>query len=290
MRQSDEILISLLVMAWLVEARDPYTGGHLWRVSRFSRLLAEDAALDEFHVASVSLGGFLHDLGKIGVPDAVLRKPGPLIDEEMSVIRTHPDIGFHVLAAHPFSYLVRHAVQSHHERPEGKGYPHGISGDMIPMDARIVGICDAFDAMTSSRPYRRGMAVEEALRIIEESLGKQFDARLGAHFVKMGRKGLLHHVVGHSDEGIPLRQCPICGPTLVLRRRQEPGSNVYCRNCAGEFVIAEDATGTLHAVPTGRMGTARDLEPEADISLIAQLVRESTSVIRGHEAAQAIPA
>ncbi|OGB26597.1 MAG: phosphohydrolase [Burkholderiales bacterium RIFCSPLOWO2_02_FULL_57_36] len=279
MRQLDEILASLLVMGWMVEARDPYTGGHLWRVSRYSRLLATAAGLDQEHVARIALGGFLHDLGKIGVPDAILRKPGPLSADEQAVIRTHPDIGFRLLAAHPLAYLVRNAVLSHHERPDGAGYPNGLRGDMVPLDARIVGICDAFDAMTSSRPYRPGMPIADALQAIEDNLGRQFDAGLGRQFVIMGRDGMLNHVAGHSDDGIPLRHCPMCGPTLVIRRDQIPGSTLYCRNCGGEFVAEPDANDVLQAAPTGREGSARDLEPEADIPLIAQIVQESSAAV-----------
>ena len=279
MRQLDEILASLLVMAWMVEARDPYTGGHLWRVSRYSRLLATTAGLDGQHVARIAIGGFLHDLGKIGVPDAILRKPSSLTGDEQAVIRTHPDIGFRVLAAHPLAYLVRNAVLSHHERPDGTGYPNSVHGDMVPLDARIVGICDAFDAMTSSRPYRRGMPMADALDVIEENLGRQFDAALGRRFVIMGRDGVLSHIAGHSDDGIPLRHCPMCGPTLVIRRDQIPGSTLYCRNCGGEFAVEPDANNVLQAVPTGRQGSPRDLEPEADIPLIAQIVQESSAAV-----------
>ncbi|MBI1891425.1 MAG: HD-GYP domain-containing protein [Burkholderiales bacterium] len=279
MINTSDMLKSLLVMAWLVEARDPYTGGHLWRVSRFSRLLATAVGLDDTQVARIALGGFLHDLGKIGIPDAILRKPGFLSDEETAVIRTHPEIGMRALALHPLASLVHDAILSHHERPDGTGYPHALPGKDVPLDARIVGICDAFDAMTSSRPYRRGMPIEDALKIIENHLGRQFDVELGREFVTMGRDGILNHIVGHSDDGIPLRQCPMCGPTLVFRRGQVPGSHVYCRNCCGEFAVEPDAGGILQAVPTGRQGSPRALEPEVDAPLIEQIVGESCAVI-----------
>ena len=162
----EPMLKTLLVMVWMVEARDPYTGGHLWRVSQFSRRTAEAAGLPPGEVMRVMLGGFLHDLGKIGVPDAILRKPGALTDEEYATIKTHPEIGRRLLAGHPLRGLVEFAVHLHHERPDGQGYPGGMRAGTIPTEARIVGICDAFDAMTSTRPYRQGMPVERALQII----------------------------------------------------------------------------------------------------------------------------
>lgn len=270
----EDLLASLLVMAWMVEARDPYTGGHLWRVSRFSRLLAEDMELPQADIARIAIGGFLHDLGKISVPDAILNKTDRLTDEEYAIIKTHPEVGMRLLAGHPLSRLVRAAVLLHHERPDGQGYPHGLAGTTIPLDARIVGLCDAFDAMTSTRPYRRGMPTAKALAIIQDSLDQQFDAVLGQRFLDLGRVGALDHIVSHSDDGIPLQECPMCGPTLLMRRDEPVGGTVYCRNCSGEFVTGRIGE-TLHVRPTGKHGSPRDLEPEADIQLIARLVRES---------------
>jgi hypothetical protein len=274
----EDMLSSLLVMAWMVEARDPYTGGHLWRVSRFSRGLASALDLPEDDVARISLGGFLHDLGKVGVPDHVLNKRDRLTDEEYEVIKTHPDVGWRMLAGHPLARLAEAAIRAHHEMPNGKGYPRGLVGADIPLDARIVGICDAFDAMTSTRPYRRGMPIENALAIIEENLGGQFDSVFGERFLALGRDGELHHIVGHSDEGIPLHECLMCGPTLVLRKGQQAGDHVYCRSCAGEYVTTLEA-GKLVTNPTGRMGKPQDLEPDADNELIGRLVRESARAL-----------
>ena len=273
-RHREDLLTSLLVMAWMVEARDPYTGGHLWRVSRFSRMLARDAGLPDADVSRIALGGFLHDLGKVGVPDQILNKKDRLTDEEYDVIKTHPDVGWRMLAAHPLAQLAEAAVRAHHEMPDGKGYPRGLAGSDVPLDARIVGICDAFDAMTSTRPYRRGMPIDKALSIVEENMGRQFDREFGERFLGLGRAGTLDHVVGHSDDGIPLHECMLCGPTLVLRRGQTAGEHVYCRNCAGEYVT-EERDGHLATAPTGRKGAPKDLEPEADTDLIARLVRES---------------
>lgn len=266
-----QLVASLLTMAWFVEARDPYTGGHLWRVSRYSRLLAEHAGLPHSEVAQIELGGFLHDLGKVGIPDAILRKKDRLTEDEYAVIKTHPSIGLRMLAGHPLAALVRDAIHLHHERPDGQGYPKGLHGSAIPVMARIVGICDAFDAMTSHRPYRQGMPIEQALSILQRERGVQFDPPLADIFIALGQAGHLNHVHGHSDEGIPLQSCPMCGPTLALRRGLMAGQTIYCRNCAGEFELNPGARG-LVTKPTGRQGSAVDLEPEADTDLIQRTV------------------
>lgn len=271
---SKALVSSLLMMAWFVEARDPYTGGHLWRVSRYARLLGEAAGLPAADVARVSLGGFLHDLGKIGIPDAVLRKAGTLNDDEYAIVRTHPELGWRMLSGHPLAELVEAAVYSHHERPDGKGYPRGLRDGEIHQDARIVGICDAFDAMTSSRPYRSGMSRGQALAIIRSQSGSQFDTDLSRHFLELGRRGALDHVMGHSDDGIPLQECPMCGPTLVIKRGQQPGEHIYCRNCAGEFAL-EQEQARLIARPTGRTGNPQDLQPDVDHELIRKVVAEA---------------
>ena len=274
--QDEKVLASLLVMAWVVEARDPYTGGHLWRVSQFSRLLADKAGLPEEEAARIAVGGFLHDLGKVGIPDAILNKKDKLSDEEYAVIKTHPDVGRRMLAGHPFSALVMDAVFAHHETPDGRGYPRGLQGGEIPPVARIVGICDAFDAMTSSRPYRRGMAVEKALGILRDNLGHQFDGDFGECFIALGEAGVLDHIVGHSDEGIPLRECLMCGPTVVVQRGALPGDTVHCPACCGEYRL-EGAS--LAPVPTGAKAGPGTLAPRPDENLIRGLIQESARLL-----------
>lgn len=275
----EDLLTSLLVMAWIVEARDPYTGGHLWRVSRFSRQLATtDKNSSAASVARITMGGFLHDLGKIGIQDAILRKPDKVTDMEYAVLKTHPEVGMRMLAGHPLMKLVRPAILLHHETPDGRGYPFGLTSTKLPVDARIIGVCDAFDAMTSTRPYRRGMPIKKALTIIEENLGRQFDREFGTQLIALGHQGMLDSIVGHSDESIPLHDCPMCGPTLVMKKEQKVGDPLYCRNCSGEF-ITEEKNKRLQARPTGQKGSPRNLEPEADMELVGRLVRETARAI-----------
>ena len=274
----EDLLTSLLVMAWMVEARDPYTGGHLWRVSQFSQLLASRAELPDKDVSRISVGAFLHDLGKISVPDHILGKKDKLTDEEYAVIKTHPEVGWRMLSSHPLARLAEEAIRSHHETPDGKGYPRGLQSVDISIDARIVGICDAFDAMTSTRPYRKGMPVEKALSIIEENLGRQFDRQMGALFVQIGRKGELDHIVGHSDLGIPLQICVMCGPTIAVKRSHALGSQVYCPACTGEYEVGKSG-GLFQITPTGKTGDAEGLAPEVDVDVISDVVRASARAL-----------
>lgn len=274
--QDEKVLASLLVMAWVVEARDPYTGGHLWRVSRFSRLLADKAGMAEEDAARIAVGGFLHDLGKVGIPDAILGKKDKLTDDEYAVIKTHPDVGRRMLAGHPFSALVMDAVFAHHETPDGRGYPLGLRGAEIPTVARIVGICDAFDAMTSSRPYRHGMPVEKALAIIRDNLGRQFDGEFGEQFIALGNTDGLGHIVGHTDEGIPLRDCLMCGPTVVVRRDAQPGDAVHCPACCSEYRL-EGAE--LRPVATGAKASPATLATRPDEALIQGMIQESARLL-----------
>ena len=272
----EQMLASLLVMAWVVEARDPYTGGHLWRVSRYAALLCERSGIAMQQCARIAIGGFLHDLGKVGIPDAILRKADKLTDAEYAVIKTHPEVGARMLAGHPLAELVRDAVLLHHETPDGRGYPGGMAGTDIPVSARVVGLSDAFDAMTSTRPYRVGMPVGQALEVIESQLGRQFDDTLGRHFLALGQEGLLEHIAGHSDDGIPMQRCPMCDSTLVIRREQRAGDALFCRNCGGGYRLEsghEDVV--LKAVPTGALGSAADLQPVADTELIQRFVRDT---------------
>ena len=215
----------------IVEARDPYTGGHLWRVSQFSRLIAEVVGLSRRDIALCEIGGFLHDLGKVGVPDAILNKPDRLTDVEYSVIKTHPDVGGRLLANHPLAKLALEAVVGYHERPDGKGYPHGIAGAVIPEVARIVSIADAFDAMTSTRAYRKGMPVEKAFAIIGDGLGSQFDAQLAKYFLALSASEQLAHIVGHER-------------TAIVSMRRVRGS---CSRCAADSATANWCTAAVAA-------------------------------------------
>ncbi|MET0068528.1 MAG: HD-GYP domain-containing protein [Candidatus Thiodiazotropha sp.] len=272
------LLQSLLVMAWMVEARDPYTGGHLWRVSQYSRLLAESLGLSKYEVARITLGGFLHDLGKIGVSDLILKKPGRLNDEEYQAIQCHPETGARILVGHPLGSLVKSAILHHHERPDGAGYPFGLDEGNLPIDARIVSICDAFDAMTSARPYRRNMPLEDALQGIKLNLHTQFDGNFGHIFIDLGRSGRLNTILGHTDQGIPIQNCLRCGPTIVVTRNQKSGEYIYCPNCHAEAVL-EKTKKEIALHPTGRVGSAKPIQPKADMDLIGEYVASSAAAL-----------
>lgn len=265
-------------MASMVEARDPYTGGHLWRVSQYSRILAEYGGLPSNIVARIALGGFLHDLGKISVPDAILNKKGGLTVEEHAVIKTHPEVGSRLLSGHPLADLACFAVIQHHETPDGLGYPHGLAGDQISLDGSIVGICDAFDAMTSTRPYRKGMSMENALTIIQANLGKQFHPEWGKKFIELGESGFFNRMVGHSEPGIALQECPICGPTMVVSKNHQHGDHIYCRACGSEALLQKEDSNLAIKI-TGRQGTAKDLMPEINNDLLNSLIQESGKYI-----------
>ncbi|QLG89178.1 HD-GYP domain-containing protein [Chitinibacter bivalviorum] len=277
--QQKSLLASLLASAWVVEARDPYTGGHLWRVAMFSARLAAALGESPFQVNRIAMAGFLHDLGKIGIPDAILRKPDKLTDAEYAVIKTHPRIGARLIANHPFSPLVLNAIVGHHEMPNGRGYPDGLRSDEITLEAKIVAISDAFDAMTSSRPYRKGMPIEKALNIIESELGQQFDQRCGEVFVRLGRASEFDHIVSHSDEGIPLGHCMMCGPTLVRVRNAHAGDTLACPNCCGEYQWETGENGELTAKPTGQTASAEALAPKADELQIESLIGQWENVL-----------
>ena len=163
-------------LAAALDARDPYTAGHSERVSRFAVAMGEELKLDGEALETLRLGALLHDIGKIGVPDEVLRKPGVLSAAEFESIKTHPVAGARILRSIPFLASHIPIVELHHERPDGLGYPYGLRGDEIPLAARIVHVADAFDAMTSARAYRSGRIPVEAIAELRKCVGTDFDA------------------------------------------------------------------------------------------------------------------
>jgi len=168
-----------------IDAKDRYTFGHSERVSLVSAQIAGAMGMPPDEIETIRLSGLVHDVGKIGVPEAVLRKPGKLTDEEFDEIKKHPQIGWNILSGIAQLANVLPGVLHHHERMDGGGYPHGLRGEGIPLPARIIGVADAFDAMSSSRAYRDGMPREKVFRILKESAGGQLDAQVVDAFFRI---------------------------------------------------------------------------------------------------------
>ncbi len=167
----------VLVLAETIDARDSGTAQHSQTVSRYTRAVAVGLGLPQASIERVALAAVLHDVGKIGVPDAILQKPGPLDDEEWAQIRRHPELGARILAGADLTDIAEW-VFAHHERVDGSGYPLGLRGDQIPLEARIVAVAEAYEAMTSARPHRAAMSHDEAAAELRRCSGTQFDARI----------------------------------------------------------------------------------------------------------------
>jgi HD-GYP domain-containing protein (c-di-GMP phosphodiesterase class II) len=190
LRLENETIDAVTALADAIDYRDPYTAQHSVRVAETARRLARRLGLSREQVAEIALAARVHDLGKIGISNDVLLKDGRLTPDEMAVMQTHPRIGVEVLQKY---HNFRHAlpvVLHHHERYDGKGYPDGLAGDAIPLSAQIVAHADAFDAMTSDRPYRKGLRPEVALQRVIEATGTQFNPAIAGVFVAMIRADL----------------------------------------------------------------------------------------------------
>ncbi len=172
-------------LANALDARDPYTAGHSRRVSEYSCAIAQVLGLSGQQLDDLRIGALLHDIGKIGISDSILLKAGRLTAEEEALIRQHPVIGRRILEGVQGFQAYLSVVELHHENWDGTGYPHGLSEEHTPLAARIVKVADAFDAMTSDRPYRRGMSHEDAVRILERASGTEFDVAIVRAFAKL---------------------------------------------------------------------------------------------------------
>jgi hypothetical protein len=175
-RQKDDLKLSFIrSLVTTIDAKDPYTRGHSDRVAVVAHALAAKLGLDSAQQSAIRLAGLLHDIGKIGIDDAILRKPGRLTPHEFEQIRRHPEIGRRILADLQGFEHVLPGVLHHHEAFNGSGYPHGLAGDRIPRMARILAVADAFDAMGTDRPYRPGLTPQEVVSILESGAGTQWD-------------------------------------------------------------------------------------------------------------------
>lgn len=187
-KQRELFLHTITILAQAVELRDEYTGGHTERVKNYAMHLAKQMQLPPRELGLIEIGTPLHDIGKIGIDDAILRKPGRLTHEEFEIMKTHTIKGAEIISTIPDLHPILPIVRSHHERWDGRGYPDGLAGEAIPLLARIVAVCDAFDAMTSDRPYhanKKGRPPQAAFAEIEQQMARQFDPQCAAAFLEI---------------------------------------------------------------------------------------------------------
>jgi putative two-component system response regulator len=174
---------ALFGLAEAIEAKDPYTKGHCGRVAAYSLVLAREAGYPADGLETLEFGAFLHDIGKIGIKDAVLLKPGPLDDAEWVHMREHPVKGYEIASQIEMLKPIMSAVRNHHERWDGSGYPDKMQGEDIPLAARIVAIADAYDAMATDRPYKKALPIDECEAVLRKTAGKMYDPELIEVFV-----------------------------------------------------------------------------------------------------------
>ncbi|MEX1094457.1 MAG: HD domain-containing phosphohydrolase [Planctomycetales bacterium] len=207
--QHQELLLSFVrSLVSTLDAKDPYTRGHSERVALVARRLAEELGLPDNELHDIYISGLLHDIGKIGVDDRILRKPGKLTDEEFQQIQQHPVIGYNILRGLKNLTNVLPGVRNHHESYNGKGYPDHLEGEAIPLIARILAVADSYDAMGSDRPYRKGMDRETIEDIFRRGAGQQWDARvIGAYFAV--RDEIQRICEGHALDGEDLFAGPL---------------------------------------------------------------------------------
>ena len=179
---------TISTIALIVEARDPYTSGHQKRVAEISVAIAEDLGLPEEQIQGIYFSSLIHDLGKIQVPAEILSKPGKLTKLEFSLIKAHPRVGYDLLKSIDFPWPIAEIIYQHHERMDGSGYPRKLKGDRILIQAKIIGLADVIEAMSSHRPYRPALGLEAALVEINKNKGILYDADIVGSFLKVIEK------------------------------------------------------------------------------------------------------
>ena len=225
---SDLHLATIEALARAIDAKDQSTHTHIRRVQMYAAGLAKAAGLPAGDIQGVKTAALLHDIGKLAVPEHILSKPGPLTQEEFQKIRIHPEVGAEIIAAVPFPYPVAPIILSHHERWDGKGYPHGLAGDHIPIGARILTVVDYYDAVTAERPYHEALSQESAAAMLKHEAGRALDPRLVTAFL-----GILPSLIAASNleerrtEEAPAKPAPISAGTTAVGLVPKSGGNAF---------------------------------------------------------------
>lgn len=224
-RSADEnhelFLGTVKALAAAIDGKDPYTRGHSERVSRFSVAVAQGLGLPDSEIEQIRISALLHDVGKISIDDRVLKKPSALTDDEFEVMKTHPQKGYKIMSQIPAMRDFLPGMYMHHEMINGEGYPQGLKGDEIPMQARIVSVADTFDAMTTERPYQRAMDLEAALIRLKSFVGTRYDARVVAAFIAACEAGRIRPGVTRDNRKQSDRRA---NPLLPLPSSPTPDS------------------------------------------------------------------
>lgn len=185
---------AVVMLCLAAEGKDQDTSSHLYRVQYYTEALAIAVGVDEKEAAHMGLMSMLHDIGKLATPDAILKKPGKLTEEEWIIMRDHPNAGVKILGSNPFYRLAREVSAAHHENFDGTGYPNKLKGEDIPLSARIVKLADVFDALTTKRPYKEPWTMEAAFVQIESENGAAFDPKIVVEFRKLFENGTLERI------------------------------------------------------------------------------------------------
>jgi HD-GYP domain-containing protein (c-di-GMP phosphodiesterase class II) len=220
-----------LTLSKIIDARDPYVGGHANKVGDYATAIGLELGLSQEQIEPLRQAGFLHDIGKIAISEAVLHKPGPLTDEEYEYVKTHAAVGGEFLQTCRGLRHLAPFVRHHHERWDGLGYPDMLKGEAIPLEARILAICDAAEAMCSDRPYRKGMSLPEMLAEVKRCSGAQFDPAVAEAFVAVVEREREYLITNSAHE---------------VQRRTDATRPLHNANGAA---LARTDTGTLLAFP-----------------------------------------
>jgi HD-GYP domain-containing protein (c-di-GMP phosphodiesterase class II) len=189
-RENHELFMGTIrAMAQAIDAKDPYTRGHSMRVNRYSVILAKELGLKGAQLREIHVSSLMHDVGKIGINDAILQKPGKLTDDEFEVMKTHTVLGANIIAPIRQMKRIIPGLRWHHERMNGQGYPDGLNGDKIPLMARIIAVADTFDAITTHRPYQTAMTYDEALKVLARLKGVALDEKIVNAFFRAYERG-----------------------------------------------------------------------------------------------------